>query len=185
MTEGGAEAMPEEPRRGLERIRWLDPGCTRLFEGTFSLLHCEVKGEQTFRGVFAIQLFPVTHPDQFVSLRYDDMDGKTCEIGVLRDLAEFCEDERALVRASLANHYHEMIVRRIVDLRCEHGLLFFDVETQRGHRAFVMRLQYDRAQEYGANGRILLDVNDNRFVIPDLSALPPADARRFTRHIYW
>ena len=48
-----------------------------------------------------------------------------------------------------------------------------------------MPWRYDRAEDYGTNGKVLLDAYDNRYIIPDLAQLPPADRRAFTSFIYW
>ena len=34
-------------------------------------------------------------------------------------------------------------------------------------------------------GKVLLDASDNRFIIPDVQALPAADRRRFSSYVYW
>ena len=70
-------------------------------------------------------------------------------------------------------------------MRNEFGLLFFDVETQRGQEQFIMPWRHDRAEDYGANGKVLLDALDNRYIIPDVGALPPTDRRRLVKYIYW
>jgi hypothetical protein len=167
------------------RVRWLSPEITSVFEGTYSLLHCTVKGDTLYRGVFAVRMFPVSFPEQFISLRYHDLEEKVREIGIIPNMNEFPEDAQALVRASLDRHYYEQIISRINDVRNEYGLLFFDVETQRGSERFIMPWRHDRAEDYSANGKLLLDVSDNRYIIPDVAALPPADRRRLVKYIYW
>ncbi|MDA0989166.1 MAG: hypothetical protein O3A51_00250 [Verrucomicrobia bacterium] len=139
-------------------VRRLVPVETELFGGEGSSLHCSVKGEPVYRGVFAIRLFPVRHPAHYISLRYTDSDDKDREIGVIEDLAVF---------------------------RHEYGLLFFDVQTQSGRHVMTMPWRGDRAEEYGENGRVLLDALDNRYIIPDLAQLPAADRQHFTSFIYW
>lgn len=167
------------------RVRWLAPGSFKIFEGTFSLLHCAVPGEPVYVGVFAVRLFPVSYPGRFVSLCYADLEGKTREIGVIDDLAACPAEDRELIRKSLERHYHERMVTRVLDVRCQHGLLFFEVETQRGRESFTMRWRHDRTEDYSRNGKVLLDVDENRYVIQDVAALPQADVRRLTRYVYW
>jgi len=176
---------PQDRGAGAAGVRWLTPQDTEVFEGTYSLLHCTVKGQGLYRGVFAVLLFPITHPEQYVSLRYTDRDGGVGEIGVIRDLREFPEQARTLIRSSLSKQYYERIIRRVRSVRCRYGQLFFEVETERGRERFTMPWRHDRAEDYGRRGKLLLDVFDNRYVIPDLTRLPAADRRRLTSHIYW
>ena len=166
-------------------VRRLTPETAAVFEGTFSLLHCSVKGDTVYRGVFAIRLFPVHHPERFISLHYTDSSDKEHEIGVIENLDVFPAPQKELVLLSLAAHYYEHVIRRVIRIRHEYGMLFFDVETQRGRETFVMPWRGDRAEEYGDRGKILLDALDNRYIVPDVTALPPQDQRRFTNYIYW
>jgi len=181
-TEVSSTQTPAPPETGVRR---LTPENCKIFEGTFSLLHCAVKGDTLYRGVFAVRMFPITHPDRYISLRYTDLDDKTKEVGIIEDLERFPPDQQTLVRASLAKQYHEQIISRIYGIKCEYGLLFFDVETQRGREEFMMPWRYDRAEDYGDRGKVLLDALDNRYIIPDVMALPAADRNRFTSYIYW
>jgi ATP-binding cassette, subfamily B, bacterial len=166
-------------------VRLLTPGNTNIFEGTFSLMHCAVKEDTLYRGVFAVMMFPITHPDQYISLRYTDKKDKEQEIGIIVDLEPFPELARQLVRANLVKHYYERIITRVYGVTNKFGLLFFEVETQRGRREFIMPWRGDRAEDYGANGKVLLDAFDNRYLIPDVSKLPPTDRSAFTSYIYW
>ena len=166
-------------------VRRLHGEETVIFEGTFSLLHVAIKGDQTYRGVFAVRMFPVRNPTRYISLRYTDSKEKEHEIGVIEDLSSFPKDQQDLVHRSLALHYHEQIIRRVFSVEYRFGLLFFDVETQRGREQFVMPWRGDRAEDYGERGKALLDAFDNRFIIPCVEDLPTADHQRFTSFIYW
>jgi len=174
-----------ESRLAVTGVRRLTPATTKIFEGTFTLLHCAVMGDQTYRGVFAVLMFPIRYPDRFISLRYTDEEDKTREIGVIDDLSAFPEGTQTLIRNVLKKQYHEHIISRVYEVRDEFGLLFFDVETQRGRQEFMMPWRHDRAEDFGAGGKVLLDVNENRFIVPDVMALPAKDQRRFTNYIYW
>jgi len=174
-----------EGRLSATGVRRLLPEETTIFEGTLSLLHCHVKDGEMHRGVFAVRMFPVKHPDHLISLHYTGIDEKDHEVGVIEDLSQFPAEAQALVRQSLSTHYHEQTVLRINNIRLDLGLLFFEVETQRGPEEFVMPWRGDRAEEYGDHGKILLDAFDNRYIIPNVSELPAADRTRFISFIYW
>ena len=181
----------EDGRMVATGVRRLSPADTRIFEGTFSLLHCSVKGENLYRGVFAVLMFPIRYPDKYVSLWYTHIDledkdkDKDREIGLIEDPSAFPEKTQRLIRESLVKHYYEQTIIRIYKVKYRHGLLFFDVESRHGPREFVMRWSYDRAEEYGAHGKVLLDAFDNRWIIPDVTALPSKDRLEFTSYIYW
>ena len=166
-------------------VRRLTPATTKIFEGAFSLMHCAVAGDPMYRGVFAVLMFPIRYPDRYISMRYTGEKDKVFEIGVIEDLSLFPEATQALVREVLKKQYHEHIIQRVYEVRDEFGLLFFDVETQRGRQEFMMPWRHDRAEDFGTGGKVLLDVNENRYIVPDVMALPAKDQRRFTNYIYW
>jgi hypothetical protein len=169
----------------LTGVRRLTPDNCKVFEGSFSLLHCEVKGDQLYRGVFGVLMFPISHPNRYISLRFTDVDDKAKEIGVIESLDVFSEAYQKLIRASIGKQYFEQEIQRIYEIKCEYGLLFFDAETKRGHEQFMIPWRHDRAEDFGAKGKVLLDALDNRYIIPNVSELPAADRRRFTSYIYW
>jgi len=177
---------PEAEHLVATGVRRLNPQDTRLFVATFGLLHCEVKGDTLYRGVFPVRMCPIRHPHRYIALRYTDhADDKEKEIGVIEELLEFPNDQQELIRQSLARQYYEQVIERVFKIRHEYGLLFFEVQTQRGKEAFTMPWRADRAEDYGEDGKVLLDAHDNRYIIPDVHALPATDQVRFTSFIYW
>ena len=48
-----------------------------------------------------------------------------------------------------------------------------------------MPWRHDRAEEYGTQGRVLLDSLNNRYLIPDLDALTPKEKQLLVSFIYW
>jgi hypothetical protein len=148
-------------------------------------MECELATGQVYRGVSAVLLFPISHPDRFVSLRHTDTDEKEHEIGIIGGLATFPPDHLALLHASLARHYHEQRVHRVHQIKNEYGQLFFKVETQRGIEEFVMPWRQDRAEDYGHNGKVLLDALNNRYLIPNVDDLAEKEKRLLLTYIYW
>jgi hypothetical protein len=104
---------------------------------------------------------------------------------MIRDPKLFPPDAQELINRSLARNYYELLVTRIFVVEFKYGLLFFEAETEQGRREFQMRWRYDRTQDFGENGKVLLDVYENRYIIPDISALPKPDREALTRFIYW
>ena len=44
---------------------------------------------------------------------------------------------------------------------------------------------YGVAGFLGESGKILLDLDDNRFLVPDIEALPAKEQELFLRYVYW
>lgn len=167
-------------------VRRLTPENTLLFEVNLGVLHCRVSDDpMLYRGIWAVLMFPITYPDSFISLRYTDADDKDQEIGVVIDLASFPSEIRELIHRAVVKQYYQQTIQRIYTIDCQYGVLFFDAETDFGRTTFVIPWRYDRAEDFDVRGKVLLDSLDNRYVIPDVEALPPADRRVFLSYIYW
>jgi len=165
-------------------LRWLKPEETRLQRGECDTLQAAV-GEELYDGLFAVRALPATCPDQFISLRYADEDGQEHEIGLVRDLAEWPVYHRSLLEQALARRYFVRVITAIDCIESKYGLLTFQIQTDRGPVCFTMRNSHSQAQEYGENGKLLLDVDDNRYLVPDIDALSRRQHLLFRRYVYW
>lgn len=163
----------------------LSPGDISLRRDQSGVLECELADGQKYAGVTAVLLFPISHPRQFVSLRYIDSMDKEQEIGVLENLDLLPREQQALVEESLVRQYHEQIIQRVLKVKQQFGQLFFKVVTQRGVEDFVMPWRQDRAEDWGNNGKVLLDSLNNRYLIPDIDQLTNAEKRAFKTYVYW
>ena len=173
------------PPIGGHRVRWLTPASAHIHTGSFNTLHVTVKNERIYGGIFAVRCMPVRHPRRYLSLRHIDGEGHEQEVGMIRDLSEWPAEAQRLVEESLRKRYFVHEVRGIEDIRQMGGYLHFKVETDLGPVQFTMRSQSDRAQEFGSGGKMLIDTDENRYLVPDVEALPERDRRVFRRYVYW
>jgi ATP-binding cassette, subfamily B, bacterial len=181
------EPLNEEgcPLPDRTRAYYLTPDLCEIYQGIHQALYVTVKDQQTYGGVYAAYVFPVEYEDRYISLLKSTGEGDDIEIGIIRDLKDFPEEQAALVRQALARRYFIHLITQIHSIRWEHGLIAMEVETDKGRVSFLMRSKTDRAVEYGRRGKVLIDVDENRYVIPDIETLPPDDRAAFTRIIYW
>ena len=126
---------------------------------------------------FAVRCFPASRPDDFISLRMWDRDGQERELGIVRRLGQWSARSQELIRAALARRYFLRRITRIDDIKLEYGHLLFDVSTDQGPCRFTMRWTQSQAQDFGARGKVLSDLEDNRFLVPDVDELPPRERR--------
>ncbi len=165
--------------------RWLTPENATIHLGNLGALHVTIREELPYGGIFALRCMPVRHPWEYISLRYLDHEKREVEIGLIRDLQDWPEAQRELVRTALLNRYFVHTIQCIQEILFFNGYLNFKVETDLGPMEFMMRWQGDRAQDYGPAGKMLLDTEENRFLIPDVQGLPDKERAIFTRYIYW
>jgi ATP-binding cassette subfamily B protein len=165
--------------------RWFEPDQVELRHGPYDSLEVVLPDGMVHRGVFAVRCFPATRPDDFVSLRTWDRDGKEIELGIVRHLDRWSERARELLMAALERRYYLRKVTGIEKIHVEYGYLRFDVRTEQGPARFVMRGNQSCTQDFGTRGKVLLDLEDNRFLVPDVDGLPPRERELLQRYVYW
>jgi hypothetical protein len=167
------------------QVRYLTPDMCKIYIGTHKALHVTIKDEWIYGGVYAAYAFPVAHPNQYISLLQSVGDSQDIEVGIIRNLDEFPPEQAELVKLALARRYFIHTIKRIYEIGWRYNLIFLDVETDKGRCNFFMRWKSHRAVDYGRRGKVLIDMNENRYLIPDLDELSPKERSDFTRIIYW
>jgi hypothetical protein len=180
-AQGDKTAKPDVDRT---QIRFLTPDMCRIHLGNLGALHITIKSEGIWGGLYTAYAFPVAYPNGFISIIQTAGDQDT-ELGVIRDLDEFPESDAALIREALRRRYFIHTVTRLRSIAMKYNMLYLEVDTDKGPVDFFMRWAQDRAVDYGQTGKVLIDVDDNRYLIPDLEKLPMRERVDFTRFIYW
>lgn len=177
---------PTEERPTVDAFtpRWLEPMKARLSRGPYDDLKLELDAE-VYHGVFAVMALPATCPRQWISLRWSDADGQDQEIGMARDLADWPVEAQALIQESLARRSYIRRITAIESIELNYGLLTFVVQTDGGRAQFLMRNAHSQAQDFGRSGKLLIDVDDNCYLVKDDTSLPRRQHALFRRYIYW
>lgn len=166
-------------------IKSLKPGDVKIFRGTFNLIHLVTSDGTLYKGVYALRAFPIRCPDKFIFLFYYDEKDSVQEIGMIEDLNTFPEESRQVILDAMRKQYFAYFIEAIYNIKLEFGILHFEVETDKGPKEFYMRRATHRTLNFGEKGKILLDIFDDRYIIPDIEKLTKAEQDLFTRYIYW
>ena len=102
---------------------------------------------------------------------------ETMKEGAMRELKEETGIE--------AHPLHIMPMTGIDEIKLECGYLLFAVRTEQGPARFIMRWTQSQVQDFGARGKVLLDVEDNRFLVSDVTLLGPRERELMQRYVYW
>ncbi|MBE3584378.1 MAG: DUF1854 domain-containing protein [Limnochordaceae bacterium] len=137
--------------------------------GFLALTLQEGEAVHQYPKVSVYRCFPLSQADEFISVR----DEKGTEIGMIRRLSQLSEFQRRLVEEELERRYFAPVVHRVVSAKEEFGYSYWEVETDRGRRRFTMRHSHENVLPVGEAEVILLDVDGNRFVIPDYRRVEP------------
>ena len=169
-----------------DKIEYLTPENIKIIEGRFDTIDILLlKTGSIYKGVFAVSCFPIKAPYKFISLFYQKENGEIEEIGIIKDVSVFSEEEKKLILSTLNKHYFSYEITKIIDIKWKFGFLFFDVETDKGKKQFYLRWERSKAVDLGEKGKILIDIFEDRYVITDIDKLSPMEKTLFTRFIYW
>jgi ATP-binding cassette subfamily B protein len=180
------------------RLTWLRPETHRFAMGSLGQLQVQqpvysstmeeyrsASGLRECSGWFVVRAFPATHPEEYLSIRGWTEQGEETELGMMARLSDWPFADQEAIRRALKRRYLLRRIHRVhrVDLR--HGFLEFLVETDDGKTEFLMRWSASQAVDYGESGKLIIDTEDNRYLIADTTALPSADRERFEQYVYW
>lgn len=139
------------------------------------------KGEpESFERVVVLRSFPVTNPDEFLSVREPDSkkQGRGKEIGMIRRITDFDEDTRALLSEELDRRYFTPQIQKIMSVKDKFGYLYWEVITTAGNVTFVLNNPFSNIRIL-EDGRILInDIDGNVFEIHDPAKLDPASLKK-------
>ncbi len=142
--------------------------------GLISLKIKNAEGEtEEFERVVIRRSFPVTAPDEFLSVREPDTrkKGRGSEIGMIRNIHIFDKETVALLNAELELRYFTPEIKRIVSAKEKFGYCYWEAETTAGTVSFVLNNPFSNIRKL-EDGRILIaDMDGNCFLIPDPEAL--------------
>jgi ATP-binding cassette subfamily B protein len=180
-----AAAEPASEPAAAAGIVWLDPVRHRFRVGDQQRIELDATDGNTPAVVFVIRTFPATHPEEYLSVRGWDEHGDEVELGMIRRLDDWPEAERRVLRDALRRRSLIREVRRVHEVRLVHGYLDFDVEADCGRRRFTIRWTQGQAFDFGTGGKLLVDTDENRWVVPRIDGLPQPDRERFLQYVYW
>jgi hypothetical protein len=144
-----------------------------LSAGPGGILRLTLTGDRCYPRVRVVQAAPLAAPLRYISF----LDEKGSEIGTVADLRELDADSQQLARAALDRFYVVAEIRRIQSTRLEMGVSYWEVETDRGPRAFTLKDPQENVRDLGLNRTLLVDAHGNRYQIPDLRQLDQASRK--------
>ena len=139
----------------------------RLFREPAWVLRLTIEGDRSYLKVKVVRAAPLSHPTRYICL----LDAKDEEICMIDDLNSLNREMRALIEEELDRRYLTATIQRVNAVRNEYGTSYWDVQTDRGPREFVVQNVSENAQWLGDHRLLITDVDGNRFEIPHLNAL--------------
>ena len=149
---------------------WFSPSAG----GMISLKIINAEGEEeSFERVVIRRSFPVTSPDEFLSVREPDTraKGRGAEIGMIRNIHIFDQKTVDLINAELDIRYFTPVISKITSAKEKFGYNYWEAETSAGKVSIVLNNPFSNIRVL-EDGRIyIFDMDGNCFLIPDPAKL--------------
>ena len=168
---GGPHRGPGGPDRGPARTLaelsvtvWLTPeNATFYVKNDF--LH--IKTENYEGRAHLCRQFPFELEWEFISVMNEEKE----EVGIIRSLSQFEGDAGQMLTEELKRRYYAPVIDRIYSVKERYGFSYWRVHTAEGNVSFTLHDTYRSIIRAGGGRVVMLDVNGNRFEIPDAGAL--------------
>lgn len=177
--------MPENNENLFEKRNSIDltPDNAKFFRSEGGLISLTVTADgktETFERVVIIRSFPITNPDEYISVREPDtrLKGRGEEIGLIVQLNQFDNDTVALINEELSRRYFTPIITKIQSMKEKYGYTYCEADTSAGHASFVLNNPSNNIRTL-EDGRVLItDTDGNRYTLPDPKKLDKASYRK-------
>lgn len=167
LDEFDEEALKAESAELLE-MRFLN-GENAVFcrtEGGFISLKT---GDKTYDRVGVYLTFPLTNPEEFISIR--EADEKAKEIGIVEKLGTLPKDQQEMLREQIKLRYFMPVITKVLDVKDEYGYAYWNVTTTFGACRFTTQMSGDAVIHLSDSRLLVTDIDGNRYEIPDFYQL--------------
>jgi ATP-binding cassette, subfamily B, bacterial len=165
---------------------WLEAINTEISLDEHGRMKVRTEDGEIYVGAFALRAFPASMPDRFISLRCADADGKEHEIGIISDLSQWPDHSQKMIRDALERRYRMREIERIHRIEEKQNHLYWQVDVKgMGRTSFVTRWQQNSAIDFGENGKLFSDLEDNLYLLRDQSKLSSRERSLYSRYVFW
>jgi hypothetical protein len=140
------------------------PRLTLAQDGTLTLTKPDGSTVEKVRPALG---WPLRHRNRYIAV----LDEKGHEVYMAAHLDDFAKDCRELVRREVERRYLETHILVVRSLRMEQRVSYWEVETDRGRREFVLQGSETNPYRISDHRWQLIDVAGNRYEITDIPSL--------------
>ena len=174
LQEFDEEALKRESEELLEmRFLTKDNAKFSRTDGGFVALKF---GEKEYSRVGVYLTFPLTMPEEYISIR--EADEKAKEIGIIEKLSQLDKEQQDMIREQIKLRYFMPTITKVLDIKDEYGYAYWNVTTSFGACRFTTRMSGDAVINLGESRMLVTDIDGNRYEIPDFYQLSVAERKK-------
>lgn len=156
----------------MSEINYLTQENTVFYENGSGLLMLKYKGEDMGR-VSVRRMFPLKFDNEYLSVSKENFSrrDKNNEIGIIRTLSEFTDEQAKFIKNELDRRYFIPEIVKVKSVSDEFGHTYWKTETTAGEREFTVEDMASNLIRLSENSVILVDVYGNRYYFADIKKL--------------
>ncbi len=132
--------------------------------------------EKEYARVGVYLTFPLTNPEEFISIR--ESDEKAKEIGIVEKISNLPKDQQEMLREQIKLRYFMPVITKVLDIKDEYGFAYWNVITTFGACRFTTQVSRDAVINLTDSRLMVTDIDGNRYEIPDFYHLSVMEQKK-------
>ena len=132
--------------------------------------------EKEYARVGVYLTFPLTNPEEFISIR--ESDEKAKEIGIVEKISNLPKDQQEMLREQIKLRYFMPVITKVLDIKDEYGFAYWNVITTFGACRFTTQVRRDAVINLTDSRLMVTDIDGNRYEIPDFYHLSVMERKK-------
>lgn len=150
---------------------------SRTSGGFVSLDYKDEEGNHhEYKRIGVYLTFPLTNPDEFISIR--EADEKAREIGIIEKMSLLDKDQQAMLKEQIRLRYFMPTIKKVIDVKDEYGYAYWNVVTDFGACRFTTQMGGSTVVNLSGDRYLVTDIDGNRYEIPDFFALSVGERKK-------
>ena len=133
-------------------------------------------GDKEYARVGIYLTFPLTNPEEFISIR--EADEKAKEIGMIEKLSLLKPDQQEMIKEQIKLRYFIPVITKVLDIKDEYGYAYWHAQTNFGVCRFTTRMSGNAVVSLSDSRLMVTDIDGNRYDIPDFYQLSIMDRKK-------
>lgn len=133
-------------------------------------------GDKEYARVGIYLTFPLTNPEEFISIR--EADEKAKEIGMIEKLSLLKPDQQEMIKEQIKLRYFIPVITKVLDIKDEYGYAYWHAQTNFGLCRFTTRMSGNAVVSLSDSRLMVTDIDGNRYEIPDFYQLSIMDRKK-------
>lgn len=136
--------------------------------------------DKDYKRVVLSRILPLNNPDDYISV----MDTENKEIGIILSIGEMKDDQAEIVKNELFKRYYCPSILKIISIKEKMGYVYFDVQIKGKSKNFAVNDVSRNIRQLGDQRVIIFDVDGNRYIIEDTSAMDRKSLRLLEPYLF-